>query len=57
MSTSKEEATPEEKKPDIKVTIENGKHVEVDFDLGEWIIVGSLVVIVIGVLAKYGVLG
>ena len=57
MSAGKEEATPEEKKPDVRVTVDNGKHIEVDFDLGEWIVVGTLVVVVVGLLAKYGVLG
>ena len=52
-----ESEDPARENPDIKVSITNGKHVEVDFDIGEWIVVGTIAVVIISLLAKYGVLG
>lgn len=42
-------------KPDIKVDINNGKHIEIEMDPHEWVIFGVFVLIMTALLGYFGV--
>lgn len=41
-------------RPDIRFTVDNGKHLEIDIDPIEWVVLLTGIVLIIGLLGRFG---
>jgi hypothetical protein len=40
--------------PDITIDVTNGKHIKIDFDKGEWAVIGTFILLLTYMVGKFG---